>query len=271
MGKKKGIFKLALLDLKKVMSKHTPAFVGLFILSILFAIFVGFVAAKFTIPVITQGQDMVESIQANIKTVDNPTGSLTIEGNQNFVEKYNQLKTGLVKLVFFTVLVWGICFGILLGLFNLLLKKFNFFSYLWRYIVLTFIYFIPAFLVVSWFVQESVGDVLFGSSMKEIANFSSLILILLIAYFAFISLSLLPSSFKNIFQRTWFVVKKGWHKLIGVYLLKLIGIGLLLTLIFYSTEWELGFLIFSIVLLLAWFYFGVLFIVLFVKRLEKEN
>jgi hypothetical protein len=271
MAKKRGIFKETLFTLGRTIKKNQVNFIGLFFLSLILVAIVSFVAVSMTIPVITKSQDLFTSIQENLKTQNNPSGDFTfMAGNENYVSKFNEIKFGLIRLVLIVSLVWAIITGFIFGLFNRMVKKLNLLSYLWKYVVIAFIYLIPAYFLVSWYIREAMGDVLFGNSMKEVANFSSFLLVLLIFYFMFISLFVLPCKFKEIFTKTWFVVKKAWHKILGVYLINVLVLGFFTWLLFVSTADGLHVAyVFTVVgLIFIWVYLINWYILLFVKEIE---
>ena len=260
--------------------KNKSLFALLFVLQIIFFAVFSFINIAYQIKILESTKAITDylskqkldeiSVSQNILQQKNILGDDPLFISRNFSEIVKNFRLYLIYLfillIAFTSITWAMTNKIK---YKTNIKKLleNFFKnivVLFFYLGLIFAFFF-SLLNISFINIAAEGTKL----LTKYVPF--LIFSIILAYFMFVSLSLLHNvKLKNIVQKTLSVGIKKWNYILTVYFVNIILFVVPVFLLYYSLEKNLLILLLSLILIVFSFVFGRIFILDVVEKLEKN-
>ena len=259
--------------------KSKSLFFLLFVIQIIFFIVFSFISITYQTKILESTKAITEylskqkldesSVASNILQQKNVLGDNPLSISRNFREIVKNFRFYLiysfVLLVFFISISWTITNRIIhKNNYRKLTKYFlNIFVVLFFYLGLIFYFFFSL-------VNISFTDIGVDAAKLFTRYIPFLIFSIILAYFMFVSLSLLDNTtLKNIVQKTLRIGIKKAHYILAVYFINIFLFIVAAVLLFYFLEKNLFVLLLSLVLMILSFIFGRIFMVNVVGKLEK--
>ncbi|MBT3406984.1 hypothetical protein HN419_07550 [Candidatus Woesearchaeota archaeon] len=259
----------------QAIKRHKLIFLMIIITQILFSSLLLYSHYKIQIPILTDGKDIIVGVQENMQTQSNPAGdynvmrdSITsIVGIQSLVDR---LIKNLIYLCGISFALWIILNGLNWFFTINMHKKKKLHNFCLRFTLTSIIYLVPMTLALWWFMSSSVKTYLFGTARTAPA-IGSAVIILIFAYFFYITLSLLhKDSFKEIIKLTFKIGIKKIGRVLATYIpIIILYIALFLTM-YHSLEANIYLIYLEIIAFLFLIILSRSYIYFSINNIEKE-
>ena len=260
--------------------KNKSFFVFLFTLQVIFFIAFSLISYNY-ISKMVESQKAIEdylsqqnldedAVTENILQQKSIFGGDPLSISRNFNDTVKNFRIYLIYifilLIVFISISWALTFKIIN---KTNLKQFiNIFS---KNIIILLFYLGLIFLFFFSLLNISITQLAQQSSMLFIKYFIFLVISIILAYFMFISLSLINHvELNNIVQKTLSIGIRKIHYVLSAYLINLFLLGTSIILLYYFIEKNSFILLLSIILLIFSFVFGRIFIINVVEKLKKS-
>ena len=260
--------------------KNKSLFLFLFVLQLIFFIIFSFISITYQTKILESTKAITEylsrqnfdesSVAQNILQQKNLLGDDPLSISRNFNEITKNFKLYLIYtfilLIFFISISWAVT--------NKIIQRTSF-KQLTKYFLKVFVVllFYLGLIFSFFFSLVNISFIDIGAdATKLFAKYIPLLIFsIILAYFMFISLSLLNNTeLKSIVQRTLsFGIRKA-HYVLSVYSINILLFIISIVLLFYFIEKNLFILLLSLVLMIFSFIFGRIFMVNVIEKLEKN-
>ena len=249
---------------------------ALFILQILFFSVLAFVQLNYHVAIagnLASISDYFDNLDLNDEAVaEKLSNKGSILGMPDVYKSYDVIVKSLKGLVIATFLIFAVLNGINWAFTDYLINRKNikeFFTYLWKFVLLTFLHGSIILVLILTFIKVSFADLMTeGNAGFGIA---ALILGVAVLYFMFISFALAgKTKLRNIFKRAFMIGTKKAGAVILAYLINIAFVDLLFFLLYIVIDVSFWLLLLMTLLFFFSFIPARIFLILAVNRLDKD-
>ena len=265
-------------ELLKLMKRHKPIIMGLFLLQIVFFSVLFFINVKYQTRIYESATGVLEYLEK--QQLDEEAVGVGLLSQQSILgedplmiyRNYRLIFDSVILLLALSLLAFAAINGLNWFLTDYMInnkKMKSFFVYFGKFVAITAAYSVLIFLFLYAAFKSSIMEAVSSGSLP-LASFVPLLFLLAIFYFAFISLALTGRhNLKDILKNTLSIGTKKARILVVAYLINIVVVVSFAFLLFLSADLHILILMTAMALFISSFIFSRIFLVLVVNNLHK--